>query len=205
MKQPNFLSKPLDEMTPQEWESICDGCGLCCQIRVEDIDSGEIVLSNVSCRYLCHDSHQCLDYANRQQNVPDCVKVTPQNIHELTWLPHTLSLVRVIGVLLASAIGLGAIIIGHLSQPVTRQHVAITYAVMNMILENIFFGCIVVHVKVSRNAYVRLGFDPLQGHGQLVDFTVDTVVVSETSTKNEEGYGAQVDVGRHANNRGYAH
>ncbi len=89
MKQPSFLSKPLNEMTPQEWESICDGCGLCCQIRVEDIDSGEIVLSNVSCRYLCHDSHQCLDYANRQQNVPDCVKVTPQNIHELTWLPHT--------------------------------------------------------------------------------------------------------------------
>jgi len=86
---PGFLSKPLNEMTPEEWESICDGCGLCCQIRVEDEDTGEIALSNVSCRYLCLNSHQCTDYANRQKNVPDCVKVTPDNVHEMNWLPHT--------------------------------------------------------------------------------------------------------------------
>lgn len=88
-KQPDFLNKPMSAMTQAEWESICDGCGLCCQIRVEDVDSGEIALSNVSCRYLCHETHRCMDYANRQKNVPDCVKVTPQNIHELTWLPHS--------------------------------------------------------------------------------------------------------------------
>ena len=76
-------------MSDSEWESLCDGCGLCCQIRVEDEDTGEIALSNVACRYLDLCSHQCSDYANRQKNVPDCVKVTPQNIHELTWLPFT--------------------------------------------------------------------------------------------------------------------
>ncbi len=89
MQQPAFLAKPMEEMTVSEWESICDGCGLCCQVRVEDEDSGEIALTNVACRYLCLKSHQCADYANRQRNVPDCVKVTPENIHELTWLPHT--------------------------------------------------------------------------------------------------------------------
>ncbi len=89
MTQPAFLSKPMTEMTPEEWESICDGCGLCCQIRVEDEDSGEIALSNVACRYLCLNSHRCSDYANRQKNVADCVKVTPDNVHGLTWLPHT--------------------------------------------------------------------------------------------------------------------
>lgn len=87
--QPAFLSKPLATMTAEEWESLCDGCGLCCQIRVEDEDTGEIALSNVACRYLCLNSHRCTDYANRQKNVPDCIKVTPENIEELTWLPHS--------------------------------------------------------------------------------------------------------------------
>jgi uncharacterized cysteine cluster protein YcgN (CxxCxxCC family) len=89
MTQPAFLNKPLDSMTREEWESLCDGCGLCCQIRVEDEDTGEIALSNVACRYLCLDSHRCTDYANRQKNVSDCVKVTPENVGSLNWLPHS--------------------------------------------------------------------------------------------------------------------
>lgn len=87
--QPDFLKKPMAEMTASEWESICDGCGLCCQIRVEDEDTGEIALSNVTCRYLCLNSHQCTDYANRHTNVPDCIKVTPENVASLYWLPPT--------------------------------------------------------------------------------------------------------------------
>jgi uncharacterized cysteine cluster protein YcgN (CxxCxxCC family) len=89
MKQPDFLSKPIAEMTTAEWESLCDGCGLCCQIRVEDEDTGEIALSNVACRFLCLSDNRCSDYANRKTNVPDCVKVTPENIMSLDWLPHT--------------------------------------------------------------------------------------------------------------------
>jgi uncharacterized cysteine cluster protein YcgN (CxxCxxCC family) len=89
MKQPAFLSKPLTEMTAEEWESLCDGCGLCCQLRVEDEDTGEIALSNAACRFLCLKTNQCSDYANRKANVPDCVQVTPANIMELNWLPHT--------------------------------------------------------------------------------------------------------------------
>lgn len=89
MPQPKFLSKKIEDMTTQEWESLCDGCGLCCQIRVQDEDTGEIALSNVACRYLCLDSHQCSDYTNRQKNVKDCVKVTPENVYEMDWLPYT--------------------------------------------------------------------------------------------------------------------
>lgn len=87
--QPEFLKKPIADMSDAEWESLCDGCGLCCQIRVEDEDTGEIALSNAACKFLCLNSLHCKDYANRQQNVPDCVKVTPENIFALDWLPHS--------------------------------------------------------------------------------------------------------------------
>lgn len=89
MQQPEFLKKPMAQMTQEEWESLCDGCGLCCQVRVEDEDTGEIALSNVACRQLCLKTHTCKDYANRHALVADCVAVTPDNIHQLTWLPAT--------------------------------------------------------------------------------------------------------------------
>lgn len=89
MPQPDFITKPLTEMTTDEWESLCDGCGLCCQLRLEDEDTGEIVLSNIACDFLNLDSCQCSDYCNRQKNVADCVQITPDNVGAMAWLPHT--------------------------------------------------------------------------------------------------------------------
>lgn len=89
MKQPEFLTKPLEQMTAEEWESLCDGCGLCCQVTEEDEDSGELTLTNQACEFLCLNTHRCTDYANRFANQPNCVKVTPQNLHELYWLPYS--------------------------------------------------------------------------------------------------------------------
>lgn len=76
-------------MTEDEWESLCDGCGICCQLRLQDEDTEEIMLSNIACDYLCLNSHQCRDYQNRLKNQPLCAKITPDNIHDLDWLPHT--------------------------------------------------------------------------------------------------------------------
>jgi uncharacterized protein len=83
-----WREKSMVEMSEAEWESLCDGCGLCCQIRVEDL-AGAIALSDAACRFLDLCSHRCKDYAHRQQNVPDCVKITPENVRDLDWLPHT--------------------------------------------------------------------------------------------------------------------
>ena len=86
---PFWRAKSIDEMNEAEWESLCDGCGLCCQIRVEDEDTGEVALSDAACRLLDLCTHRCSDYANRQRKVPDCVKITPENVKSLDWLPHT--------------------------------------------------------------------------------------------------------------------
>lgn len=89
MTQPDFINKPLAEMTKEEWESLCDGCGLCCQLRLQDEDTDEIVLSNIACDFLDLKTCKCSDYANRQRNVADCVQITPENVAELDWLPVT--------------------------------------------------------------------------------------------------------------------
>jgi uncharacterized protein len=79
----------LADMTDDQWESLCDGCGKCCVIRLEDEDTGEIYTTNVACKLLDGVSCQCRDYENRKSVVPDCVKLTPQNMGELGWLPKT--------------------------------------------------------------------------------------------------------------------
>ena len=86
---PFWRSKRLAQMTRDEWESLCDGCGKCCLHKLEDADTGEIAMTDVTCGYLDLEACQCRDYANRQTNVPDCVKLTRANLPKLKWLPET--------------------------------------------------------------------------------------------------------------------
>jgi hypothetical protein len=88
-KVPFWERKRLHEMSASEWESLCDGCGLCCLIRFEDEDSGEIIPTRVSCRLFDGDACGCKDYANRKAHVPDCIKLTPWNIEDLQWMPRS--------------------------------------------------------------------------------------------------------------------
>ncbi|HEX5380235.1 MAG TPA: YcgN family cysteine cluster protein [Phenylobacterium sp.] len=85
--RPFWETKRLEQMTVREWESLCDGCGLCCLVRFEDEDSGEIIPTRVHCRLLDAELCQCSDYANRKQQVPDCIKLTPRNVDRLAWMP----------------------------------------------------------------------------------------------------------------------
>jgi len=76
-------------MNPEEWESLCDGCGLCCLVKIEDEDSGEVYNTTVSCKQLDIESCRCCDYENRLNDVPMCTKLTLENISQLHWLPET--------------------------------------------------------------------------------------------------------------------
>lgn len=87
--KPFWETKTLDEMTQSEWESLCDGCGLCCLNKLQDEDTDEIVYTRVVCRYSDISTAQCTDYANRSVNVPSCVQLTKERVAEFDWLPDS--------------------------------------------------------------------------------------------------------------------
>lgn len=86
---PFWRRKRLDELTADEWESLCDGCGKCCLHKLEDADTGEVSYTKVACRLLDLESCRCQNYAERARLVPDCLVLTAQEVSQLSWLPST--------------------------------------------------------------------------------------------------------------------
>lgn len=89
--EPFWQRKKLAEMTPSEWESLCDGCALCCLQKLEDEDTGDVYYTDVHCRYMERSNCQCTVYQERQQKVPECVWLTPAQAEHFFWLPPTCS------------------------------------------------------------------------------------------------------------------
>jgi hypothetical protein len=87
--------KRLHEMTRAEWESLCDGCGRCCLQKLEDADTGKVAYTNVACRLLDIDRCRCTRYANRLEEVADCIALAPDDVKKLKWLPSTCAYRRV--------------------------------------------------------------------------------------------------------------
>lgn len=87
--EPFWRRKSLAEMTREEWESLCDGCGKCCLIKVEYEETGEVHPTSVACKLLDEKTCRCSDYPNRQKRVPDCIVLTASMVGNLSWLPST--------------------------------------------------------------------------------------------------------------------
>lgn len=71
-----FWEKKLSELNREEWEALCDGCGICCLHKFQDEDSGRILYTDVACRMLDPDTCRCRCYAARKKEVPDCLVIT---------------------------------------------------------------------------------------------------------------------------------
>ena len=86
---PFWRAKTLEEMSAEEWESLCDGCARCCLVKLEDEDNGEIHYTDIGCTLLDARECRCRNYSLRSNRVPDCVRLTPAEVRTLTWLPVT--------------------------------------------------------------------------------------------------------------------
>lgn len=84
-----WKTKTLEDMSGAEWESLCDGCARCCLNKLEEEETRRIYFTDVACTLLDGESCRCKDYDNRQAKVPDCVKLTPEEVSDYAWLPPT--------------------------------------------------------------------------------------------------------------------
>lgn len=92
--EPFWLRKSLAEMSDEEWESLCDGCGQCCRVKLENADTAEVLTTQFSCTLLDIDTCRCTDYPNRKARVPGCLRLRPENVLDLPWLPDTCAYVK---------------------------------------------------------------------------------------------------------------
>ena len=82
-----WKEKTLEQMSAEEWESLCDGCGRCCLVKLEDDDTSQIYATDVGCVLFDAETCRCRDYQSRSEKVGDCITLTPELVRSLPWLP----------------------------------------------------------------------------------------------------------------------
>lgn len=83
-----WYEKPLQALSTEEWEALCDGCGQCCVNQLLD-EEDNLYSTDVACQLLDTETASCTDYANRSYQVPACVTLTPDNIDDVYFMPAT--------------------------------------------------------------------------------------------------------------------
>jgi uncharacterized cysteine cluster protein YcgN (CxxCxxCC family) len=76
-------------LSNKEWEDLCDGCGRCCLVKLEDEENGEVHYTNVACRYLDTESCRCSDYQNRATVNPRCMVLQRDKLEVLALMPYS--------------------------------------------------------------------------------------------------------------------
>jgi len=89
MTEAFWKRKSLTEMSQPEWESLCDGCALCCLQKLEDEDTGEIYYTDIACKLLDVGACRCTNYQQRASLVASCLVLTADNPAAFRWLPQS--------------------------------------------------------------------------------------------------------------------
>lgn len=79
----------MKKYSTKEWEDICRRCGKCCLIKLQDEETEDIYYTNVVCKYFDEETMLCTIYDKRTTLVPECLKLTPNNVDKLCWMPKT--------------------------------------------------------------------------------------------------------------------
>lgn len=91
VKKDFWKNKPLEDMSDDEWESLCDGCGKCCLLKLQNEETGDVHYTYLTCKLLNTNTCRCSDYQNRKKKVPDCLMLRPLTPELLRILPDTCS------------------------------------------------------------------------------------------------------------------
>lgn len=95
----------LADMNEAQWEAICDGCAKCCLHKFIDdddvdeveftehvkVDGEEMHFTNIACQYLHTKTCGCTVYDKRTELVPQCVKLTQDNLPHIFYMPPSCS------------------------------------------------------------------------------------------------------------------
>lgn len=92
---PWWENKKLSEISRDEWESLCDHCGKCCLIKLEDEEDGQVYYTNVICDLFKNENCHCSDYWNREALVPTCIRLTQDNLEHINWMPPSCAYRRI--------------------------------------------------------------------------------------------------------------
>lgn len=84
-----WKTKKLIDMSIEEWESLCDGCGKCCLNKLEDADTGELYLTDAACDLIDLKTCRCTRYQERSRLVPGCIDLKTSASTAFAWLPST--------------------------------------------------------------------------------------------------------------------
>lgn len=79
--------KSLHELSPPEWEALCDGCALCCLQKLQDEENGDVYYTDIACKLLDINSCRCVDYAARARLVSSCMLLSASEPETFKWLP----------------------------------------------------------------------------------------------------------------------
>ena len=93
MREEFWKHYTLEQLSPTEWEALCDGCGQCCLVR--EVEHDQVTVFNIACGLLDIEQSRCSDYENRLSKVPYCSQLTAANIPEYDWLPESCTYRRI--------------------------------------------------------------------------------------------------------------